>query len=76
MESFKDVNFFRTFICLLGIAFMIWIALDTMKRPEQLVSAAGYLACLLLLFITSVKPSHVDKICVFYRNRNLILINF
>jgi len=52
--------FFKwTFICLLGIAFMIWIALDTMKRPEQLVSAAGYLACLLLLFITSVKPSHV-----------------
>uniref|UniRef100_H2ZLR9 Sodium/nucleoside cotransporter n=1 Tax=Ciona savignyi TaxID=51511 RepID=H2ZLR9_CIOSA len=43
-----------------------WIALDTSKRPEQLISGAGYFVMLLGLFVTSKYPNQVKWRPVFW----------
>uniref|UniRef100_F6TJL2 Sodium/nucleoside cotransporter n=1 Tax=Ciona intestinalis TaxID=7719 RepID=F6TJL2_CIOIN len=47
------------FVALVVAGLATWIAIDTSKRPEQLISGAGYLVFLFGLFITSKYPSRV-----------------
>nr|CAB3266200.1 sodium/nucleoside cotransporter 1-like [Phallusia mammillata] len=47
------------FIAIVVAGLAVWIALDTSKRPEQLVSGGGYLVFLFGLFITSKYPDRV-----------------
>jgi len=51
-------------IVLAGLA--TWIALDTSKRPDQLISGGGYLVFLLGLFITSNNPKKVVWRTIFW----------
>jgi len=56
---FKPI-FFRVFIAIVVAGLAVWIALDTSKRPEQLISGAGYLVFLFGLFVTSKYPDRVS----------------
>jgi len=47
------------FILLVIAGLATWIALDTSKRPDQLVSGAGYFVFIFGLFLTSKHPSKV-----------------
>ncbi|XP_078492520.1 sodium/nucleoside cotransporter 1-like isoform X2 [Ciona intestinalis] len=47
------------FVALVVAGLATWIAIDTSKRPEQLISGAGYLVFLFGLFVTSKYPSRV-----------------
>jgi len=38
-----------------------WIAVDTVKRPQQLISGVGYLCFIFILFITSKYPDRVRR---------------
>ncbi|XP_076825166.1 sodium/nucleoside cotransporter 1-like [Clavelina lepadiformis] len=47
------------FIAFLFVCLIIWIAVDTSKRPRQIISGLGYLVVLFGLFITSKYPDKV-----------------
>nr|XP_009860473.1 sodium/nucleoside cotransporter 1-like isoform X1 [Ciona intestinalis] len=51
--------------CVVG-GLATWIAIDTSKRPEQLISGAGYLVFLFILFLTSKHPERVRWRPVFW----------
>lgn len=48
------------FIVILIALLATWIALDTSKRPNQLISMAGYIVIVLLLFLGSKYPGQVS----------------
>jgi len=53
--------FGRIFILCVLAGLGVWIGLDTVRRPNQLISGAGYLVFLFGLFITSKYP---DRVCI------------
>ncbi|XP_039269230.2 sodium/nucleoside cotransporter 2-like [Styela clava] len=54
------------FISILIALFATWIALDTSKRPNQLISLAGYVIFVFCLFVSSKYPHRVRWRPVFW----------
>lgn len=64
------VQYFRIFIAVCLALLTAWIVVDTSKRPEQLISLAGYVILIFCLFLSSKYPYDVRKNqqqkCIFY----------
>ncbi|XP_076825301.1 sodium/nucleoside cotransporter 1-like [Clavelina lepadiformis] len=47
------------FIACIVVGFIVWIVLDTSKRPRQFIPCMGYFVFIFVLFVTSKYPSKV-----------------
>lgn len=54
------VGLCRVFIAVVLVLFVVWLVLDTSKRPEQLISFGGICVFILLLFILSAHRTAVS----------------
>lgn len=51
---------FRVFVLVVLVLFVVWIVLDTSKRPEQLISFGGVCMFIVLIFLLSAHRTAVS----------------
>ena len=74
----------RISIAILVILFIVWVAVDTAKEPERLMSLLGLLIFTLIGFLFSKHRSQVrvssvawlPQLCKFFRSRNIEALTF
>ena len=65
----RIILIFRFLIALLVVALILWIVLETLTTPNQLISLVGYFVFLFILLISSKYPTQVKYAPYFWEHK-------